>query len=212
MSIYLYDEALVAKLKSWTEKTQIQVLGIDETSRLFQIIADETNDKPIKLPIIALSRPGGYDILNPNKKPIAYDGASMSSDYDSTLQLNAIPIQINYQLDVYTRYLKEADAYIRELIFNIINHPTLKITIPYNDANLIHNANIRLASNVEDNSNIPERLISGQFYRLSLNLNIDDAYLWDARVRSNIHITGLVVDPVKSIDEPNDYVSENITS
>lgn len=212
MSICLYDKSLVAKLKSWTEKTQIQVLGVDETSRLFQIVADDTNDKPIKLPIITLSRPSGYNILNPNKKPLTYDGVSMFSDYDSTLQLNAIPVQISYQLDVYTRYLEEADVYIRELIFNIINHPTLKIIIPYNDINLIHNANIRLISNVEDNSNVPERLISGQFYRLSLILDIDDAYLWDARVRSNIHISGLVVDPVKSIDEPNDYVSENITS
>lgn len=212
MSVCLYDDALVAKLKAWTEKTQIQVLNVDETSRLFAIMADTTNDEPIKLPIIALSRPSGYDILNPNKKPLTYDGVDLSGDYDSTLQLNAIPIQINYQLDVYARYLKEADAYIRELIFNIINHPTLKITIPYNDANIVHNATIRIASNVDDNSNIPERLISGQFYRLSLNLNIDDAYLWDARVRNNIHIVGLYVDPVKSIDEPNDYVSENITS
>ena len=122
MSVCIYDEALLAKLKSWTEKTQIQVLGIDETSRLFQVIADTTNDTPIKLPLIALSRQSGYEILNVNKKPLTYDGADLSTTYDKSLQLNAIPILINYQLDVYTRYLKEADSYMRELIFNIINH------------------------------------------------------------------------------------------
>ena len=212
MSGCIYDEALLAKLKSWAEKAQIQVLEIDETSRLVQVIADTTNDTPIKLPLIALSRQSGYEILNVNKKPLTYDGADLSTTYDKSLQLNAIPILINYQLDVYTRYLKEADSYMRELIFNIINHPTLKVTIPYNSADLVHNATIRLASTVEDNSNIPERLISGQFYRLSLKLNIDDAYLWDARVRTNVHITGIYVDPVKSEDEPNDYVREIIMS
>ena len=30
MSVYLYDEALVSKVKYWTENTQLHVYGVDE--------------------------------------------------------------------------------------------------------------------------------------------------------------------------------------
>lgn len=185
MATKLYDDQLVAKLKEWSQKTKIQVYGPSETRRLFEIIADSTDDKPITLPIICLSRVGGYEILNMNKRPLTYDGLTKDATIARSLQLNAIPINIPYQLDVYARYYDEADNYMRDIVFNIINHPTFEITIPYNDARIVHNANIRLASNVENNSDIPERLIPGQFSRLTIDISLDDAYLWDARVRNN---------------------------
>jgi len=104
------------------------------------------------------------------------------------VQLNAIPISIDYRLDVYTRYLAEADEYIRNIIFNMVNYPKLTVIIPYRDANYTHNSNVRINPDVQDNSNIPERLIAGQFTVLSLSLFIDDAYLWDVRVRDNYSI------------------------
>lgn len=185
MATKLYDDQLVAKLKEWSQKTKIQVYGPSETRRLFEVIADSTDDKPITLPIICLSRVGGYEILNMNKRPLTYDGLTKDATIARSLQLNAIPINIPYQLDVYARYYDEADNYMRDIVFNIINHPTFEITIPYNDARIVHNANIRLASNVENNSDIPERLIPGQFSRLTIDISLDDAYLWDARVRNN---------------------------
>ena len=102
--------------------------------------------------------------------------------------LNAIPISIQYQLDIYTRYLKEADAYCRDFVFNIINHPNVEVVVPYNDANFVHNSTIRVSADVEDNSDIPERLIAGQFTRMSLSLDIDDAYLWDTKIRKNVEL------------------------
>ena len=50
---------------------------------------------------------------------------------------------------------------MRNFVFNIINFPTLDITIPYNNLNYTHTSNIRLTGSVEDNSDIPERLIPG---------------------------------------------------
>ena len=137
MSTKLYDDQLVAKLKEWSYKTKIQVYGPDETRRLFEVIADETGDKPIKLPIICLSRGGGYEIINMNKKPLTYDGITKDATVVKSLQINAIPISIPYQLDVYTRYYEEADSYMRDIIFNVINHPTFEVVMPYNDANLV---------------------------------------------------------------------------
>ena len=60
MSARFYDEALVKKLRYWTANTNVKIYNPSETRRLFEVIADETNDKPIKLPIICVRRPGGY--------------------------------------------------------------------------------------------------------------------------------------------------------
>ena len=45
-----------------------------------------------------------------------------------------------------------------------------------------------MSGDIEDNSNIPERLINGQFTRLTFNINIDDAYLWNIKVKDNLSI------------------------
>lgn len=202
MSVCMYDEALINKLRNWTKNTQINIYGPDEDSRMFEVIGDKTDDKPIQLPIIRITRPAGFTILNPNKKPTTYDGMRIRSTEmgDRMLKLSMIPINIEYQLDVYCRYLKEADTLVRDIIFNIVNHPTLGVVIPYNDINLTHNANIRVDANVEDNSGIPERFVPGMFTRLTLHVTIDDAYLWDARPRDNIYIDINQVDVKQDIN------------
>ena len=189
MGVRFYDDALLEKLKKWTAGTNTFLTGVNETKRMFETTLDKNNDKPIKLPLIALSRPGGYTILNKNQRPLVHDGNALIRNENRGARVSAVPIGINYQLDIYTRYLDEADEYARNFIFNILKYPKLNIEIPYEDLKVLtHDANIRLTSDVEDNSDIPERLIPGQFTRLTLGLNIDDAYLFDVRIKDNILI------------------------
>lgn len=201
MSVYFYDEALLSKIKYWTEKTQLHVYGVDEIRDLFQVIADENNDKPISLPILTITRPKGYSIINSNKKPTTYNGIRVIQGEETASMLAQIPINIQYQFDVYTRFQKEADMYMRNLVFNIINYPTLSIVIPYRDINFKHNANIRISSDVMDTSNNSVKVFNGQFTRLSITVNIDDAYLWDLRVANNLSIEDSNVLFVRNPDE-----------
>lgn len=113
---------------------------------------------------------------------------TLDSDGDASVNLHAIPIILPYQIDIYTRYLKEADVYCRNFIYNIINYPTLQVVLPYNNRHYVHNANIRVAADVKDNSGIQERLSFGQFTRYTLDINIDDAYLWDIKVSPTVAI------------------------
>ena len=188
MAVRFYDDALLAKFKKWTADTQVQLTGVNETKRLFEVVLDKQNDKPIQLPLIAISRNGGYSIQERYKQPRSYNGSTMIQNPDTSAKLNAIPIGISYQIDIYTRELAEADEYARNIVFNIINYPKLNIEIPYEDSGLTHDANIRLVTDVEDNSDIPERLISGQFTRFTIGIDIDDAYLFDVRVKDNLSI------------------------
>ena len=258
MATYLYDEALLQKLKYWTQASNVHVYGAEETRNLFETIADESNDTPIKLPIIAIRRNRGYSIIDggTTKRPLSYDGFSISDkDFDSysdaqdfceqhglsedvilpksywidnrkfhtyaeaneyctehgldprdvhtatwenyyiktndihpqyTEAIRAIPISISYQLDVYSRYAKEADLLMRNLVFNIINYPGFTISIP--KANLTHTARLVLSDSIEDNSNIPERFIEGNLTRLTANITVDNARLWDTRKLRNADI------------------------
>lgn len=190
MAVRFYDDALLAKLRRWTPENQVQLTGVNETRRLFEVIADKTNDSTIKLPLIALSRNGGYTIQSKYKQPKSYNGSLIQATMDNGARLNAIPIGISYQIDIYARHLAEADEYARNIVFNIINYPKLNIEIPYENVGITHDANIRLTTDVEDNSDIPERLIPGQFTRFTIGIDIDDAYLFDVRIKDNMSIVG----------------------
>lgn len=195
MAVYLYDEALVNKIKMWTQNTDIHVYGPNETSRLFATIADENNDNPIKLPLISISRPEGFTVTNTNKQPLAFDGLMTEASYEKSIMLNAIPISLSYQIDIYTRYQKEADEFVRNLIFNIINFPVVTVKIPYNSADIEHDSQIILDGSITDNSDVPERIVPGQFTRYTLNISLPDAYLWDVRVRDNVHVEDVFLIP-----------------
>ena len=185
MAIRYYDEALTEKIKAWVKDPNMTVLSPADSTRLFQMKLNENNDKPLNLPMIAISRDSNIEIISTNRKPLSYDGATLESNYKTTKQLNAIPIKLSYQLDIYTRYFAEADEYTRNFIFNFINYPKVSIEIPYNDSSIVHHSTALLETTVSDTSEIPERLISGQFTRMTLKLNIDDAYLFSVPFKDN---------------------------
>ena len=188
MSVGLYDSAFVSKLQKWIVSDTLTITSPDETRRLFEWKADQNNDKPIQLPLIALRRGRDIGINSSLKQPATFDGVYVQANERKIVSLSRIPITVSYQIDIYTRYQQEADEYLRNFLFNIINYPTLNITIPYQELNYEHTSNIRLAGSVQDNSEIPERLIAGQFTRYTIPIQVDDAYLWSVPVRDNLKL------------------------
>lgn len=188
MAFYYYDQALLEKIQGWVGDNKIKITGPEETRRLFQYRADVNNDEPIQLPLITLRRNREVNILSTNKKPLVFDGLTLNATKEKSDQLNGIPIHLSYQIDIYTRYERECDEYVRNFIFNIIKFPKIQIQIPYNDSNIKHDSNIRLEGSVANNSDISERLVAGQFTRFTIPIYIDDAYLFDYRFRPNYDI------------------------
>lgn len=184
MSFKIYDDAITKKITFWTKDTDVHIYSPDDTKKLFQVIADKNNDKPIKLPLIAIRRKPSVRISS-NKMPLTYDGLMLEANIGKSLSLNAIPMQISYQIDIYTRYQQEADELIRNIVFNIINFPTLTAELQYNNTILDHESTLTLADEIQDSSAIPERLINGQFTRFTLDISVNNAYLWDVRLRDN---------------------------
>lgn len=193
MAVRYYDDAVANKINSWLPKDKnrkIQVLKPDETKRLFSIEADEKNDKPLTLPLIALSRSNTVSLKQKTMTPMSFDGLMLDSDGKHTLQLNGIPIYLSYQLDIYTRRYDEGDELLREFVFKLINNPQIVIELPYNNQKFKHVATIEMQTDIEDTSDISERLFSGQFTRWTLRFDIDGAYLFSLPYVDNVSIDG----------------------
>ena len=193
MSASLYDKVVTEKIKGWLVDPNLTVLDPDETARLFQKTADITNDAPLRLPLIAISRDRDIDLPATNKQPLSYMGKSFNSINGTVDHLNAIRINLGYQIDIYTKFKVEADEYVRNFVFNLVNHPAMAIEIPYNGSNLEYVSYLRLQSPISDNSDIPERLMPGQFTRMTLKFRLNDAYLFSYNYKVIPKITAIEI-------------------
>jgi hypothetical protein len=128
-------------------------------------MADDAKDRNLKLPFIVLSRNNEIELLLNVKNPRSFDGLKLEQTEEQTAQMNVIPVKLQYQLDIFTKTQVEADHYVREYLFKLINNPVIKIEVPYNNKNITQIANIRVLSNISDTSDIPQRLFVGQFTR-----------------------------------------------
>ena len=98
MSVRLYDDAIVTKINNWVKDKNMRIMSPDETTEQFRMIANQTNDKPISLPLITIARSNEIEIENTNKRMLTYDGMMLDATKDKSLQIDAIPMILNYQI------------------------------------------------------------------------------------------------------------------
>lgn len=194
MAIKLYDDAVYNKILKWVKDPNAKILKPEETERVFRLKADESNDKPIELPLIAISRDKNITIINTNKQPKTFNGIKLQTGEKECIEMSVIPISITYQIDIYTRLLIEADEYLRDFIFKLINNPNVKAIGEYNGVAFAHISTVHLEDEVTDNSDIKERLFSDQFTRYTIRFSIDDAYLFSLPIKENAQIDMFEID------------------
>lgn len=180
MSVYLYDTAIIENLRKLTEDTRIHIAP---SENVFTTVGKlEGTEDFVEMPLISITRTGWS--IKPPQHSQKFEGATyqydVKKDYVQNIQM--IPIQINYLMDIWTKTREENDLILRELIFYFNDHPTMQITVPY-DANYVHNFNIFFNSDVEDNSDIVEHKNRGEYFRQTLSFYTDDAYLWKTSSR-----------------------------
>ena len=184
--ISLYDEAVIKKFTKWlcAEDQKLTILGINETERLFSKRNDNEKDMPMTLPLIGISRDPNISLIQSNSRPMTKDGIILEKTEDYAIMMRAIAIDLKYQIDIFTRTQKEADEYIRGLIFNIVNNPRLKVEIPYNGSNYEHTCEMFLDSTISNTSDIAERMFPDEFVRWSFNITIQHAYLFSIPIKT----------------------------
>jgi hypothetical protein len=193
MAISYYDDAIIKKLKNWIPDTnKLRVLGPDETKRLFEVKADDSNDAPVQLPFITLTRNRDLEIGSSIKQLKSFDGLRILSPNEQqklipekTATFNAIPVKTTYQLNIYAKYKYEVEEYVRNFLFKLINNPQITAEIPYNNLGMKHNAYLRILDSVSDTSDIGQHLFPGQFYRWTIQLELQDGFLFNLPYRTN---------------------------
>ena len=207
MAISYYDEAITQKIKNWlADSSKLRVLSPDESNRLIQLAADDSNDAPLSLPIIAISRNKDIELESAIKQNKSFDGFVVHKDKTTatTVHMNVIPIKTTYQLDIYTKKRIEADEYIRQYLFKLINNPQIIIEIPYNNYILKHTANIRVLNTISDTSDISTHIFNGQFYKWTIQLELQDGFLFSIPQKSGWKFIGFEITAVDKITDPTE--------
>jgi hypothetical protein len=210
MAISYYDEAITQKIKNWlADSSKLRVLSPDESSRLIQLAADDSKDKPLKLPLIAISRNKDIELESAIKQNKSFDGFIIDQDEDraTTVHMNVIPIKTTYQLDIYTKKRIEADEYVRQYLFKLINNPQIIIEVPYphkDNCVLRHTANLRVLNTISDTSDIPTHVFAGQFYKWTIQLELQDGFLFSIPQKGGWKLVGIEVTAADRIVDPPD--------
>lgn len=208
MSFTLYDRAVTEKIKKWILDSNMVVLSPDETRRLFTWKATTDGDKPLTLPLISINRNRDVSIKTISKQMLSHRGKIFNSEKGVSDHLNAIPMTLSYVINIYTRYLEEADEYVRNFVFQLINYPKIEIQIPYNNSQLTYTSYLTLQPEISDNSDIPERLIAGQFSRMTLAITLNDAYLFSYNHKHVSEVESLQIETktVEKIEPSTDEI------
>ncbi len=205
MSIKYYDDAIADKISRWLPKEKnIRVLKPDESKRFLEISSEDKKEKPLTMPLFALSRSNDFTILSTIKTSKSFDGLILEKNERVSTQLNVIPISTTYQLDIYTKEYATGLNYVRELLFKLINNPKIVIGIPYNGVNIQHVANLRVLDTVSDTSDIAEHIFPGQFTRWSIQLELQDGFLFNVPYRDNWIIGGVDLEVSEKINIDGD--------
>ena len=206
MAISYYDEAITQKIKGWlADSSKLRVLSPDESNRLIQLQAEDSNDDPLKLPLIAISRNKDIEIESAIKQNKSFDGLIIGkSAVGTTVHLNVIPVKTTYQIDIYTKKRIEADEYVRQYLFKLINNPQIIIEIPYSNYIVKHTANLRVLNTISDTSDIPNHIFPGQFYKWTIQLELHDGFLFSIPQKQNWRIIGVEVSAVDKISDPTE--------
>ena len=120
------------------------------------------------------------------------------------MHLNVIPITTTYQIDIYTKKRIEADEYIRQYLFKLINNPQIIIEIPFNNYTVKHTANLRVLSTVSDTSDISTHIFPGQFYKWTIQLELQDGFLFSIPQKQGWRFIGIDVTAADRIVDPQE--------
>ena len=212
MAISYYDDAVTAKIKGWlADSSNLRVLNPDETTRAIALHAEDSGDKPLQLPVLTISRNKELEIISTIKQNKSFDGLVILPEDPTkvhtsatTVHMNVIPIKTLYQLDIYTKKQLEADEYVRQFLFKLINNPQITVEIPYNNFIVEHTANLRVLNSVSDTSDIPTHLFPGQFYRWTIQLELQDGFLFSIPYKKNWRFAGVELALCDKIEDPKE--------
>lgn len=189
MSVYLYDKALIDKLKEITGDERIRIVP-PELALSFLAKANKDN---IQLPAIVVQRSNVS--LNDIKNQYAYlKGQTVKITKDNTaVKMKLIPMRIQWSINVYTVDRLSCDEIIRELIFYFMTYPRFQVQVPYG-LDYPQNFDVFIESEIEDNSDLVNFPNTGEYFRETITVYTENAHMFSSGQQYLTKVTSDVKD------------------
>lgn len=171
--LYLFDRAIVDDLKnSLTENANQNVFLTNEEN--FQGILAQIQDDTITYPLILLHRdedtPINTSLMNFTRYqfgvPCAFDNKTNNVYYE-----RALPVDLNYTLQILTTNVADTDELARELFYKYISMYYLIIRLPYeSDRKIRFGIDVDTDYGIKKESGSFDYLASGALYQATIRL------------------------------------------
>ena len=190
MSVHRYDEAIINHFREIFNDSRIHILPVEQAIRF----TGQLRQDNVKFPLISTNRLGwSIRTSDINFNALHTGGYQKRNDNGTNTFAQNVPIRINYQMDIFTVDKITGDEMVREVVFDFLLHPTLKVEVPYK-IGMEHVFNIFLDSDIVDNSDTVEHINTGVLFRNTLTFYTDDAYLFAGRDELHGGVDGTVDD------------------
>ena len=183
MSVYLYEEALVERLRNVIHDDRVHIISPDLTS---SFLAQFDKDKN-HYPAITLTRNSVGIVKEMKNLPLMLKG-NTSTVRDGLIQkARLIPMRIEWSLNIYAVDRYTCDEIVRELVFYFITQPKFYVKVPYG-LDIEQEFDIILDSDIADNTDLNDFDDKGELFRNTLNLWTDNAYLFSQGLNYPINV------------------------
>jgi hypothetical protein len=169
MSVYLYDESLVSKIRKVYTNT---VMATDDT--MLEEAAKAAGGD-VKLPVIVVERLGWrFDSDNYNNPAIFQGRGRYYGSSGEIVQFPTIPITIQYQMNVIGDRRFDVDQLSSELLFFLLKKPIVKFKMT-KPVEWISTAATLKVEDVNEESDYTGFTDKGKMYRTMFDLTLTNA-------------------------------------
>jgi len=173
MSVYLYEEALVERLRNVIHDDRVHIISPDLTS---SFLAQFDSDKN-HYPAITLTRTNVNIVPELKNLPLMIRGDTSTIKDGLIQKARMIPMKIEWSLNIYAVDRYTCDEIVRELVFYFITQPKFYVKIPYN-LDIEQEFDVILSNDITDNTDLNDFDNKGELFRNTLNIWTDNAHFF----------------------------------
>lgn len=178
MSVYLYDEAIVDRLRKVTGDSRIHIVPPDLSVSFF---AQFDKDK-VEYPAIVVSRGSTINVnqgLYNQVSLLKGQTVRLNSDENTVSKIKTLPIRVEWNIDIYAVDRYTCDEIVRELVFYLMTYPRFSVKVPYG-VDIDQNFDIVVSPEISDNTDLVEFPNTGEIFRETISIYTENAHLYSS--------------------------------
>ena len=170
-SLKIYDKGMLNKFRSVFDNCIIA-----ESDGAFSTAEEQLGE--VKLPLISIYRddfnihPARFNLSQRRRGSSIVSKAEDNSEYKT---IQDIPMELSYQIDIWTRRKEDIDKLVPEVIFWLVENPNIEVNIDGIDHPI--EFSLTLEEDIMDNTDLMSFEDKGRIFRMTIPVRIHEARL-----------------------------------